>query len=654
MVQAAITAAEAGDIVVLKPGSYAFAATRVDGKAGVTVWAYGATFTSTLDGTSGNDRVIAIDGSEGSNLDLTADAAIGDLAVSVSSDDAATLAAGDHIRVSDATTNTGAIYHDERNIVDSVSGTTVNLKYPLNFAYTTAESAKVRKVTPAEDFHWRGGTFDLADTTGEVDAIQGTLAYGCTVEDVLVKHHTGKAVQFWQSLECHVDRVRGENPISVTAGLGYVVDFVYCRFCSNGTAYGESVRHIVNITGGSDVHGGDVLGGGRTTDDQAAAFLHGLGSRRCSFGTITVNNMQTAFAAGNGTFANVGDFDFHVEKVIATECDDTVLITNGCTGWDVTVKATRAVIRAAAITDSDGILRVDCDTITTNPSNYGAVSISGTSNVDGWVKARNTIYHAVQWTGSGIVNLDVDIDMGSVAATGVACTPTAGEVNVSGRIALNNSTSAIGVELGGTATAANVACKIVGSCERGVYAHGTYTAIEIDSYIPGASGAECVRLDNQGSSVHIKGGLLGFSTGLRTTGTTTSVRISSSVKFTGSTKILNSAAAAILTGEGTQAPTYSSSITPDAFARWQTITVTNTTAFTINAPTSAPDSTGTRELTIEILNSSGGAMGTITWNAAFVFNGFTWANPASTKKRFARFEWNGAKWVCTALAGADY
>lgn len=102
-------------------------------------------------------------------------------------------------------------------------------------------------------------------------------------------------------------------------------------------------------------------------------------------------------------------------------------------------------------------------------------------------------------------------------------------------------------------------------------------------------------------------------------------------------------------------PVYSASITPSAvLGGWQTITVTNTTAFTINAPTSAPTSVETQQITIEILNSSGGAMGAITWNAAYVFNGFIWANPANGKHRFATFQWNGANWICTSMSGADY
>lgn len=101
-------------------------------------------------------------------------------------------------------------------------------------------------------------------------------------------------------------------------------------------------------------------------------------------------------------------------------------------------------------------------------------------------------------------------------------------------------------------------------------------------------------------------------------------------------------------------PAYSASITPVANSPWQTITVTNATAFTINAPTSPPDASHTQQLTVEILNSSGGVMGAITWNAAFLLVGGAFTNPASTKKRFIRFEWNGANWVEISRAGADY
>jgi hypothetical protein len=100
---------------------------------------------------------------------------------------------------------------------------------------------------------------------------------------------------------------------------------------------------------------------------------------------------------------------------------------------------------------------------------------------------------------------------------------------------------------------------------------------------------------------------------------------------------------------------YGTTVTPNAAAgRWQLLTVTDGVAFTIAAPTNPPASNQTAELVIGVLNSSGGAMGVITWNAAFVFAGLSWTNPLSTKHRYARFEWNGSNWICTGVAAADY
>lgn len=106
---------------------------------------------------------------------------------------------------------------------------------------------------------------------------------------------------------------------------------------------------------------------------------------------------------------------------------------------------------------------------------------------------------------------------------------------------------------------------------------------------------------------------------------------------------------------GNKTLVYGASIAPDASAgRWQGCQVTNGNAFTVNAPLNPPGAKEHQDIVIEILNSSGGAMGVITWNAAFKFNGFVWANPANGFRRYAKFEWNGAVWVCTSMSGADY
>ena len=63
------------------------------------------------------------------------------------------------------------------------------------------------------------------------------------------------------------------------------------------------------------------------------------------------------------------------------------------------------------------------------------------------------------------------------------------------------------------------------------------------------------------------------------------------------------------------------------------LTVTNTSAFTIAQPTN--DVLG-KNWTLTIINASGGAMGAITWSAAFKMS--AWTNPANGQNRSLRFQ----------------
>lgn len=96
--------------------------------------------------------------------------------------------------------------------------------------------------------------------------------------------------------------------------------------------------------------------------------------------------------------------------------------------------------------------------------------------------------------------------------------------------------------------------------------------------------------------------------------------------------------------------TYSTSITPDASAGdSHIITVTNATAFTINTPTNP--TTGQR-LRFTIRNTSGGAMGVITWGAG-VFKMPAFTNPATAFSRTIEFEYNGTNWIEHDRSAAD-
>lgn len=96
--------------------------------------------------------------------------------------------------------------------------------------------------------------------------------------------------------------------------------------------------------------------------------------------------------------------------------------------------------------------------------------------------------------------------------------------------------------------------------------------------------------------------------------------------------------------------TYSTSMTPNADGtNTQRIGVTNNTAFTINAPSGTP--TNGQRLKLTISNSSGGAMGAITWNSIYKMS--AWTNPANGFSRSIEFEYNGTNWVQGSQTDVD-
>jgi hypothetical protein len=97
---------------------------------------------------------------------------------------------------------------------------------------------------------------------------------------------------------------------------------------------------------------------------------------------------------------------------------------------------------------------------------------------------------------------------------------------------------------------------------------------------------------------------------------------------------------------------YSASMTPNAAAaEHYLITVTNTSAMTINAPSNPPLNSDTQWLVIEFRNSSGGTMGAITWNAVFKGIGAI-ANPGNGQKSMWTFRWSGTNWVLVTTSSS--
>jgi len=110
--------------------------------------------------------------------------------------------------------------------------------------------------------------------------------------------------------------------------------------------------------------------------------------------------------------------------------------------------------------------------------------------------------------------------------------------------------------------------------------------------------------------------------------------------------------------KGVKALTYGATITTDVrFDDYFTINATNGTLFTISNPTDSSNSNNAimqfKEITYDIKNSSGGALGAITWGAAFKLDATGFVNPANTKRKTIRFMFDGTNWVQVGPTSAD-
>lgn len=97
------------------------------------------------------------------------------------------------------------------------------------------------------------------------------------------------------------------------------------------------------------------------------------------------------------------------------------------------------------------------------------------------------------------------------------------------------------------------------------------------------------------------------------------------------------------------APTYGVSVAIDAsIGNEYDITATNGVGFTVANPTNA---TNGQRITITVRNTSGGALGAITWDTLYKMS--AWTSPANGFSRSIDFKYNGTNWVQVAQTGVD-
>jgi hypothetical protein len=270
----------------------------------------------------------------GSTLALTANADEFDTSVELSVGDAATLAVGDMVWINDPTTvDAGVYYQNEPNIVQAISGTTVTMKYPLNFDYTTANASIVQKLAPVENSEVRGGTINLSGaTTGQVDAVTGEYAYNCKVSNVKGTGHRGMVAELWYSLHCTLENIKGNDAADKTPGHGYVSRYQHSRHSAIIGGYGITVRHAADFTGGSDLTCTGMYATNNSSDNGAdlvpAIAVHGLREKRIKIYGNTIENSDRGIGYGNPTFD--ASYDVIIENNTISLCGIGIYALENC------------------------------------------------------------------------------------------------------------------------------------------------------------------------------------------------------------------------------------------------------------------------------------------------------------------------------------
>jgi hypothetical protein len=388
---------------------------------------------------------------------LTVAATVGAFTVT-SPTGAAVLTAGQRVTLRDPSyTLGGENVRRETNIVKSVNtgSGVITLERPIGHAYTT--SAWIAPITTAHDVTISGrGEFDMSGVTGGIaadcDAVYFDWPENVVVAGITGYNHPDKIVDFHGGIDSRIEDCNAYAPARDGAGEGYNMRVHYSRNCEIIGGWSRNVRHHADISGGQSCH---IRGGhssGRTTTNQCGAFLHGLESRWCTITGFKGDNIEVGAGAGNGSFG--ADYDFAIDAD-SVGCDYGWFISTGCTNGKVRGRADNSVIRGLAVDNSTVDIDVYVDGIQTNPSNYGAVNISGTANVTGRCVIRNALYRSLQSTSSGEVDLDVDIDHPSTATSiPVVSSTMTGTTRfaIGGRVKANNAALAAVAATGGAGT----------------------------------------------------------------------------------------------------------------------------------------------------------------------------------------------------------
>lgn len=241
-----------GRTLVFPDGTYRVTSLGTYNLSNTTIDLGSSTIDASLVGAGAFD-LINVRGTVGNSVALTANLATATKNVSVSTTG---LAAGDVVFIGSNTVfdpnRTGAKY-GELNVIESITNaTSLILKKETSGAYTTADAAFLRKITPVENFTLKGGKILSNTTANTMRGVSLEYCRNARIESLSIKGINRVQLQLTNCMESIVTGSRFSNASHASQAYGVSVQDATCDIIISNNVFSE-VRHSVSTN--NDISG---------------------------------------------------------------------------------------------------------------------------------------------------------------------------------------------------------------------------------------------------------------------------------------------------------------------------------------------------------------------------------------------------------------
>lgn len=339
-------------------------------------------------------KVFYGEGTLGTPVNVTANAAIGDLTVTVGSGDSAPFSVGDYALIYDddyVFPGVPAGRNEEIVRIAETTSTTITFSKGLTTALTTANNVKIAPLDPIQNLTISGAG-EILVGINRAAGIRIKLGVNCLIKDrVTVRRSRGGGSFVLDTcFNCHIDEVSafdGQSP--GTGGTGYGISYTAsCTFCSVTNSHFENLREntFTNRTRWC-------LFDGNTCSNMidSGVNTHGAGcDHNVIQNNVFLNCSQAVAISWSG--ASRGDNDNVVQNNVIIDCNNGVSLSGNATGPVLGLRNTAkgnvikgATQRGVSISYQEEFSACDNEVLDSDTAGAAGIYATATANDNGMI-----------------------------------------------------------------------------------------------------------------------------------------------------------------------------------------------------------------------------------------------------------------------------